>query len=160
MKNPLSHEVDFTLDKTFCVTSFPLETTPLHQLNWWLRYVQDIHHFRSDNMFTPNGRDVFVPYVVRRPDNSSHLLSNNNLLDERKHVFMAPLREAPSLAEPYRLFRSRLHSHLQTLYLDKALISNNMTLAEFDKGLETSLFCLILPGDTSSTAKLYKAIFR
>eukprot|EP00981_Chlorochromonas_danica_P006273 scaffold1345_cov173-Ochromonas_danica.AAC.12 len=160
MKNPLSHEVDFTLDKTFCVDSHPVETIPLHQLNWWLRYVQDIHHFRSDYMLTPNGRDVFIPYVVKRPANSSYLFSNENLLERRKHVFMAPLRECPGVAEPYRLYRSRLHSYLQTLHLDKALISNNMASAEFDKGMETSIFCLILPGDTPSTAKLYKSIFR
>eukprot|EP00981_Chlorochromonas_danica_P003439 scaffold654_cov207-Ochromonas_danica.AAC.24 len=160
MKNPLSHTVDFTLDKTFCVGTHPLETKDLHQLNWWLRYVQDVHHFRSDYMLTPNGRDVFIPYAVKRPPDSSNLLSNENLLDRRKHVFMAPLRESPGLAELTRLYCSRLHSYLQTLHLDKALISDNMTSVEFDKGMETSLFCLILPGDTPSTAKLYKAIFR
>eukprot|EP00981_Chlorochromonas_danica_P010382 scaffold3161_cov247-Ochromonas_danica.AAC.17 len=158
MKNPLSHEVDFTLDKTFCVDTNPLETIPLHQLNWWFRYVQDIHHFRSDYILTPNGRDVFIPYVVKQPANPGNLMSNENLLDRRKHAIMAPLREAGGRGESYRLYRTRLYSHLQTLRLEKALISDNMTRAEFDE--ETSLFCLILPDDTPSTAKVYKAIFR
>eukprot|EP00981_Chlorochromonas_danica_P010820 scaffold3421_cov187-Ochromonas_danica.AAC.8 len=130
-----------------------METTLLHHINY-LRYVQDIHHFRSDYILTPNGRDVFIPYVTAPPARFNDLMSNDDLLGRRKHVLMAPLRESPGL------FRTPLYSYLQTLHLEKAVISNNMTSAEFDEGMETSLFCLILPGDTPSTSKLYKAIFR
>eukprot|EP01037_Dinobryon_pediforme_P030993 gene30993-35292_t len=87
-------------------------------------------------------------------------MSNDDLFVRRKYVIMAPLREAPGKSEAFHLYRTRLYCHLRALNLDKALISNNMKSADFDKGMETSLFCLILPGDTPSTAKLYKAIFR
>eukprot|EP00981_Chlorochromonas_danica_P010543 scaffold3275_cov183-Ochromonas_danica.AAC.2 len=73
---------------------------------------------------------------------------------------MAPLREAAGKSEAFRLYRTRLYYHLKSLNLDNALISNNLKPAEFDKGMETSLFCLILPGDTPSTSKVYKSIFR
>eukprot|EP00981_Chlorochromonas_danica_P009158 scaffold2514_cov158-Ochromonas_danica.AAC.1 len=159
MNHPLAQEAHFNLDKTFCVNTFPLETFGLHHINV-LRYAQDIHHFRSDYMLTPNGRDVFIPYVTAPPARSNDLMSNDDLLGRRKHVLMAPLRECPGRGELYRLFRTRLYSHLKSLHLEKALISNNMTSAEFDEGMENSLFCLILPGDTPSTAKVYKAIFR
>eukprot|EP00981_Chlorochromonas_danica_P014749 scaffold8739_cov173-Ochromonas_danica.AAC.8 len=159
MTNPLAQEAHFNLDKTFCIGTFPLETVSLHHINE-LRNVQDIHHFRSDHMLTPNGRDVYIPYVTALPARSNDLMSNDDLFVRRKHVMMAPLREAGGLGESYRLFRTRLYSHLQTLHLEKALISNNLTATEFDEGMETSLFCLILPGDTPSTAKVYKAIFR
>eukprot|EP00981_Chlorochromonas_danica_P016113 scaffold15735_cov308-Ochromonas_danica.AAC.1 len=111
-------------------------------------------------MLTPNGRDVFIPYLTAPPARFNDLMSNDDLLGRRKNVLMAPLRESPGLGEVRRLFRTRLYSYLQTLHLEKAVISNNMTSLEFDEGMETSLFCLILPGDTPGTAKLYKAIFR
>eukprot|EP00981_Chlorochromonas_danica_P006271 scaffold1345_cov173-Ochromonas_danica.AAC.10 len=158
LKNPLSHKVDFTLDKTFCIDPHPMETLALQQLTF-LRYVEDIHHFRSDYMLTPNGRDVFIPYVVVPPDNSRNLTSNHDMFLHRKYVLMAPLREAGT-AENYRYYRTRLYSHLQTLHLEKAFISNNKDATDFDKNMGKSLFCLILPGDTPSTVELYKAIFR
>eukprot|EP01039_Chlorochromonas_danica_P008668 gene8668-biopygen4394 len=111
-------------------------------------------------MLTPNGRDVFIPYLTKPPARFNDLMSNDDLLGRRKYVLMAPLRECPGLGEVRRLFRTRLYSHLKSLHLEKALISNNMTSVEFDEGMENSLFCLILPGDTPGTAKVYKAIFR
>eukprot|EP00981_Chlorochromonas_danica_P009161 scaffold2514_cov158-Ochromonas_danica.AAC.4 len=159
MNHSLAKETNFNLDKTFCIDTFPLETVHLHHVNE-LRYVQDIHHFRSDFMLTPNGRDVFIPYLTKPPARFNDLMSNDDLLGRRKYVLMAPLRECPGLGEVRRLFRTRLYSHLKSLHLEKALISNNMTSVEFDEGMENSLFCLILPGDTPGTAKVYKAIFR
>eukprot|EP00981_Chlorochromonas_danica_P008105 scaffold2007_cov161-Ochromonas_danica.AAC.5 len=160
MNNALAKQVDFNLDKTFCIDTHPLETAVVHHISDGLRYVEDIHHFRSDNCLTLNGRDVFIPYVVVPPATSRDLMSNHELFLHRKYVLLAPLREAGGNLEPERLFRTRLYYHLKSLLLEKALISNNMTPPEFDEGMENSLFCLILPGDTPSTAKVYKAIFR
>eukprot|EP00981_Chlorochromonas_danica_P009529 scaffold2721_cov181-Ochromonas_danica.AAC.7 len=158
LTNPITTLTHFNLDKTFCIDTNPKETIFLQNMNS-LRYVQDIHHFRSDEILTPNGRDIFIPYALlpyprRSCDNIDQDLSH------RQFVLMAPLREAGGNGESYRLFRTRLFCQLQQLQLSNALISNNMTIREFDQGMDSSLFCLILPGDTPSTAKLYKAIAR
>eukprot|EP00981_Chlorochromonas_danica_P010293 scaffold3088_cov169-Ochromonas_danica.AAC.2 len=50
IKNPLSQEVDFNLDKTFCINTHPLETLSVQKLGF-LRYVHDIHNFRSDMVY-------------------------------------------------------------------------------------------------------------
>eukprot|EP01039_Chlorochromonas_danica_P010451 gene10451-biopygen5249 len=109
---------------------------------------------------TPGTAKLYKAIFRAPPARFNDLMSNDDLLGRRKNVLMAPLRESPGLGEVRRLFRTRLYSYLQTLHLEKAVISNNMTSLEFDEGMETSLFCLILPGDTPGTAKLYKAIFR
>eukprot|EP00981_Chlorochromonas_danica_P008104 scaffold2007_cov161-Ochromonas_danica.AAC.4 len=158
--NPLAKKADFNLDKTFCVYTHPLMPTAMHHIGG-LRYVKDIHHFRSDYILTPNGRDVFIPYVEVPPATSGKIMSNHELFLHRKYVIMhASSGKSDGKSEAYRLYSTQLHSHLKSLFLEKALISNNLKSPEFDEGLENSLFCLILPGDTPSTAKVYKAIFR
>lgn len=152
LNNSIANLTHFNLDKTFCIDTNPTETMFLQNMNS-LRYVQDIHHFRSDEILTPNGRDIFIPYVLLPYPKQS-------TIEHKQFVLMAPLREAGGNGETYRLFRTRLYHQLQKLRLSNALITINMTTKEFDQGMYNSLFCLILPGDTPSTAKLYKAIAR
>lgn len=57
--------VDIVLDKFFFAASHPLQTRNTTRSDAGYRNVLEIRFLRVDNDMTTNGRDVFVPYVVK-----------------------------------------------------------------------------------------------
>lgn len=159
------NNLNFVLDHTFMVATFPLQTRPIQFIHKRVRNVRDLRIFRSDNDMTPNGREIYVPYsIIRRkfqviyPPNLK-----NHAYPDRKYLFFAVCREAKAAGEDVRRFRTVFYHHLTNSQLktitSASIISQNLTSTEFNQALLESTFCFIIPGDTPSTSKLYKAIF-
>lgn len=155
----------FVLDHTFVVASFPGQTRPVQIIHAALRNVRDMRFFRSDNDMTPNGRDVFIPYaVIRRkyqPNNSD--VTDIASLGKRQHFLTAVCREAAGGGEILRQWRTTLYQLLmqsrQTDIISSSIVAKDLSPDKFNDALLTSDFCFVIPGDTPSTSKLYKALF-
>lgn len=139
----------FALDRVFVAATCPLAVR--QTIKAQLRNVDDIRMLRVDNDLTTNGRDIFVPYVVQRN------IWNSSIALPKKYFMVAACREAGGFLDSIRAWRTKLFHQWQ--FVPHSIISNNLPAAEFDKAFRSSDFCLIIPGDTSSTAKLYMAIF-
>jgi hypothetical protein len=172
---------NFVLDRSFMVATFPGQTRPIQTIHYLMRNVRDLRFFRSDNDMTPNGRDIYVPYSVIR---SHYNASSTGKRGKKKYFIMAVCREAAGGGENRRVWRTSLFDQLSRLSLgvqtssegrgtiqiaestssspsstSSSLISKNLSSDEFNRGLLDSDFCFVIPGDTPSTSKLYKAIF-
>jgi hypothetical protein len=160
---------NFVLDRSFMVATFPGQTRPIQSLQPLMRNVRDFRFFRSDNDMTPNGRDIYIPYSLIR---SHYNTSSSSKKGKKKYFIMAVCREAAGGGENRRVWRTSLFEKLTKLFpklsdssstaltaSSASLISKNVSSGEFNHGLIDSDFCFIIPGDTPSTSKLYKAIF-
>jgi hypothetical protein len=176
-----NNNLDFILENSFLAASYLDQTKPLQYLNHFTRNVRDLRFLRVDNELTPNGRDVFIPYHVSRikyqaltginttlntdprtrpmiyRNTIHHTINHFQLFKSRKYFFMAACREPPGGGENTRRYRSVVFDQLKDF--PGALVSKSMTNYQFDYGMLNADFCFILPGDTSSTSKLYKAIY-
>lgn len=105
----------------------------------WLRVTKDVP-FAS--------REVVVPYVV----NASLVPFS---LEPRMHLLFVPSRNSPGRAGTSFM---RWFSH-QLLEYPNVVGGDNLTSSAFDTFAATSEFCLVVPGDTTSTSRLSKFIF-
>ena len=163
----MQHE-DVTLDRIFIVSTHPhLVPPPILDglpLNKELRNVMDIRYMRSDNQETPNGRDVFVPHVVRfhhddyRAGSGGMSPNLNQTVVRRQYFLFAPClgkwddRRRRWPAKAFNLLRN---------VSDSIVINDNHKYdsKKFDLAMKTSDFCIILPGATTSSVECWKAIF-
>lgn len=142
------------LDKTFMASTQVF--SPNQYLSPWSRYASDIRQLRVDNDYSGNARDIYVPYVIRRHEWQPRIYTAPSL--GRRSLFIAAAcREASGGLEISRLWRSKVLTMWGNI--SDSVISADMSEEQFRDAYSQSDFCLILPGDTSSTAKLYKAIF-
>jgi hypothetical protein len=142
--------IGFQMEKVVLVTTHPL--TWVRDLDPSLRHLFDIRFVRVDPECEFNGREVFVPYVEPR----SHWKHNftNSI---RKNFIAAACRNALGNMDIQRQWRYKLFVFWHNV--PNCIISRRLNVTEFDKAYLETDFCAILPGDTTSTAKLYKAIF-
>jgi hypothetical protein len=167
LSNYIMKSTGVILDRVFMVSTHPHDVAPnkdefnvnRHQLS----NILDIRYLRSDNQETQNGRDVFIPYAV---DASKHISSFEMTLTAREKFLFALCNE--KYDEGVRLWRSKAYQLLKNHSLllsephsnsSNSIVERSLSPADFTKALTHSDFCLILPGDTSSTGKLYKALF-
>ena len=111
----------------------------------WLRVDKDLP-FAS--------REVVVPYVV----NASRVPFS---LEPRTHLLFVASRDSPGIIRTGRAagtgFMRKL-SH-QMLEYPNVVGGNKLNSSAFDTFAATSEFCLVVPGDTTSTSRLSKFIF-
>jgi hypothetical protein len=133
--------------------TFALATTSAFNEN--NRNIHDIRKLRSDNDRSENAREVFVPFNV----NFTHYTNLQERANSgaKRYVFFAPCREAGGTLEHNRWWRTKLFKVLQ--HTDNALVTNNINEKDFDAAMMSSEFCFHMPGDLSSTQKLYRFIF-
>jgi len=146
-----ANSTNFILDRTVMAVPHPFLARTLRNSNEFrkLRNVLDIRFLRVDNDLTPNGRDIFIPYDV-------HVHKKAEEISLRPLFVFAPCRER---AMDPRKWRSTLYSQWKDLP-DSLIANNSLTPAAFSQGMASSDFCAVVPGDTSSSSKLYKAIFQ
>lgn len=149
----LPHYTGFALDRVFMAATHPFNAMQ-DPSNPKIRNVLDIRYLRSDNELSPNGREVFVPYVypwrkwiADRPFNATM----------RENMMCVVCKEAGSDWDSIRHWRSETFNQWNNS--QDSIVSMGMSDEEMQKCYLTSDFCVILPGDTTSTQKLYKAIF-
>lgn len=107
---------------------------------------------RSDNQETPNGRDIFIPYVI-----NFHQFKDDSLNQSKRPNFLfAPCNE--KWDDRVRKWRVKAFSLLKNVS-DSIVLDSGYDSKKFDIAMKTSDFCIILPGDTTSTSKCWKAIF-
>jgi hypothetical protein len=153
MNIAVNHSIQgFKLDKTFMSASFPVMHIQYPHPN--NRNFLDIRLLRSDPEYTTNGRDIFIPYIENRHFWSAKLTSH---VGTNTFFISGACRESTGTLENNRLWRTKVYKQWKDT--PNTIIKIKMSSAEFDKSLVESDFCLIIPGDTSSTAKLYKSIF-
>jgi hypothetical protein len=144
------------LDRIFIVSTHAhLVPPPLVNglpLNHELRNVMDIRYMRSDNQETPNGRDVFVPYEI----NLQHYKEASLNQLKRQYFLFAPCLE--KWDDRLRQWRVKAFNLLSNVS-DSIVVDFDYDSKKFDLAMKTSDFCIILPGDTTSTSKYLKAIY-
>ena len=140
----------FSYDRTFISSSFPLD----HPDNNYreIRHISDIRYLRVDNSLTVNGRDIFIPYFVNNNNNSGSVE-----LTPRKGFLFVPCKNAIGKIDYYRNWRGKAFDIFKNI--SESTVTLLITEDEFNFQLTINDFCVILPGDTVSTAKLYKSIF-
>jgi hypothetical protein len=182
LSRSIGSSLNVNLEKIFLAASYLDQTKHLQYLYHFLRNVRDIHYLRVDNELTPNGRDLYIPYHISRmryqiltninaslslytkmqkkvfSNSLHHTINHYELYKKRKYFFMVACREPPGNGEGTRRYRSKVYESLKGVY-PNTLVAKSMTNYQFDYAMFNSDFCFILPGDTSSTSKLYKAIY-
>lgn len=154
----------FDLEKTFISASFPLDVPEWTKgpPNALIMNVFQIRYLRVDDSLTLNGRDIYVPYYV----SFRHLSYSkcNYALEktdecgiERSNLFFAPCKNAVAFMDTSRRWRDMAYSYLANI--SNAIVTTVMNESDFVEAMHSSDFCFIFPGDTSSSAKLYKATF-
>mmetsp|Transcript_19111 Transcript_19111/g.27338 ORF Transcript_19111/g.27338 Transcript_19111/m.27338 type:complete len:549 (-) Transcript_19111:133-1779(-) len=149
-----------TLDRIFMVSTHPHHVPPPREIPMHFQYrnILDMRYFRSDNQESPNGRDVYIPYVVHAE--RFHLNNWNISLSPRpKFIFANCLAKSDEIVRNWRVKAYNLLSVHSLVVNTSIVVSKYTTEKEFDEALVLSDFCIIVPGDTTSTARLYKAIF-
>jgi hypothetical protein len=151
----------FSCDRVI-IPSVPVWRTPIITLRELgvqseARFVTDSRFLRLDNSLTPNGRDIFVPYLV---DTNHYKPPPSTNSSRRDFLFFAICNDI-KFNEFKRRWRLRAREQLTklkaTLHLHDVIVEKSVSSNEFDHYMQYSDFCFILPGDTASTAKLYKA---
>jgi len=147
------------LDRIFIISTHPRNIPPTMDfpLHFRFRNLLELRYLRSDNHDTQNGRDIFVPYVL---DTSYYSLNYEMTLTQRSFFLFANC--LPKLNDKLRDWRGKAYNILKAhrlLQSNNAIITRNISKLDFDNALVTSDFCFCLPGDTSSSSTLYKAIF-
>ena len=147
---------DVILDRIFIISTHPhalpppiVNGFPLHHD---LRNVFDIRYVRSDNQETPNGRDIFVPHDI----NLKHWQEGSLQLPRRPNFLFAPCLE--KWDDRIRMWRVKAFNLLRNVP-DSIVVNYDYDSKKFETAMKTSDFCIILPGDTTSTSKYWKAIY-
>eukprot|EP01038_Epipyxis_sp_PR26KG_P004444 gene4444-6286_t len=149
------------LDRVFMSSPFP-HAQPV-AFNPRMRNMGDIRYFRLDPQKTVQGREVYIPYSV-----SSAWFAAGDPLQPRNRFMFGLLNERSFMNDDkIRKWRENLRNSLNSIknnnstkhimqnnYFPKSLPNN-----QFMTEMKDSDFCLIVPGDTDSTSRLYKAIF-
>lgn len=150
----------FALDRTMFASSFPIAT--LRKIHAGVRNIADVRYMRLDNDLTVNGRDVFVPYIIdpakwRRNTQSNNASTMAGQVPGQEKLFFlsAVCREA--YWDVHRIWRTKLYNQWRDL--PNSMVVYSVAEAVYEHAWKNSHFCVILPGDTGSTAKLYMAIF-
>lgn len=143
----------FALDRVFMAATHPFNAKQLPS-NPKIRNVLDIRYLRSDNELSPNAREIFVPYVYPWRKYIADLPFNATM---RENMMCVVCKEAGSKWEDVRQWRTETFKQWNNS--ENSIVSVSMADSAMKKCYLTSDFCVILPGDTSSTQKLYKAIF-
>ena len=147
----------FALDRTMFASSFP--TATLRKIHAGVRNIADVRYMRLDNDLTVNGRDVFVPYIIdpsRWRPNTLKNVTQAELSGQDKIFFLSAVcREA--YWDVHRIWRTKLYNQWRDQ--PNSMVGYSVAEAVYEHAWKNSHFCVILPGDTGSTAKLYMAIF-
>ena len=142
-------------EKSFILAPHPHHVPSGVNIDKKLRQVLDVRYGRLDSSLTPNGKDIFVPYKVSR--NASEIIfSFESIADQRKFSVYSPCKPAGGGNDDVRNWRTKVYNYLNTY---PEMLAVNTFDKDFDSHLVSSDFCFILPGDTASTSKLYKAMF-
>jgi hypothetical protein len=149
-----SPPIGFQMDKVFAAFTFPLYTLEIGDLRPEVRNILDMRFIRVDEEFPSNGRDIYVPYIEPRSHWSIRAL---HVGTRRKYFISAACREPPGHLDSVRLWRTKVFKEWSQT--PESLIVTDMNAIEFDNAYLDSDFCVIIPGDSTSTQKLYKAIF-
>lgn len=156
--------VSFDLDSTIITATFPLDNPewthgPTYDK---IKNVFGLRYLRVDNSLTMNGRDIYVPYYV--PYAQYSRIQCNSTTDfeciideERKNLLFAPCKNSIAYMDTKRRWREMAYSLMNDTL--NSIVTISIIESEFVNALHQSDFCIILPGDTVSSAKLYKAIF-
>jgi hypothetical protein len=152
----------FSLDNSFVVSTNIFRAPYPHIL--FDRNLQDIRFLRLDQIYPVNGREIFVPYAIdaRKFPPKPVLLHHNGSSSptafvEKKYFIFAPCNEAPDEGHNrIRNWKPRAFPLLKNV--EDSVIVKNQT-SHFNFVMKNSVFCLIFPGDTPSTSKIYKSIF-
>jgi hypothetical protein len=115
------------------------------------RNLLDIRALRPDNEWSTNGREVFIPYVIKNTRNVHKDYFPNKLF------LTAMCFENNNGMDRKRMWRAK--TFLQWKNLSDSFVTNQKNDTEVLVAYHNSDFCVILPGETSSSAELYKAIF-
>ena len=152
----MKQEEDVVLDRIFIVSTHPhLIPPPIVNglpINHELRNVIDIRYMRSDNQETPNGRDIFIPYGI----SFQQFRESSPNQSKRSYFLFALCNE--KWDDRVRKWRVKAYSLLKNVS-DSIVVDTDYDSKKFDTAMKTSDFCIILPGDTTSTSKSWKAIF-
>lgn len=161
------------LDRTFWPLTHPLYTKRLRLVDSRWRNLLDLRLLRVDQDFGTNGRDVMVPYLM----NAQYYAHLANWTDGRRNISINGfLREAGGGIDHRRQWRSKLNndfaqwaeaelrqpnaSDLRRQFVTRSRVTeDDVSGDDFVRAYAASDFCMIVPGDTSSTAKLFKALF-
>lgn len=146
--------MNMTLNHGFIAgCSHPNTLVALRSFYPLVRNVADLFILRVDGDNTlSNGRNIYIPYIVNVDMQDYHSYD-----EERKYLIMAACRET-LFHKDNRFWRSLLYKQWHEL-APKSNISTLLNHDEFDSVLANSEFCVVTPGDTTSSSKLYKALF-
>lgn len=158
----------FALDRCFLSATWPWQTKYIQISRPYHRNIMDIRMLRSDNDMTVNGRDVFIPYHdnrrkwrILREEMMQYPSQGDDFAfyyGQRSFFLTAICYPAKGYIDSLRNYREALYSQWHNV--TDSIVSHDFIPGNlFDHYYLNSDFCIILPGDTSSTAKLYKAIF-
>ena len=122
-----------------------------------LRNVNDLRYFRVDNDMSTNGRDVFIPYFINKTemDSSDYFKARVSNVSYQRHFFLTAACRDPTGERTLRGWRREIYWAWKDL--NRSIVS--LDYLNLNDLYSDSEFCVIIPGDTSSSAKLYKAIF-
>jgi hypothetical protein len=143
----------FSLDRSFIV-DVAIFKAPSPTINRY-RNVQDVRYFRLDQSYSVNGRELYLPYTVLVEKYNTSL----DFAHHDEHFIFAPCNVARDEQDnPTRNWRPRAYNLLKDVP-HSIVTLDGIPKADFNLAMRQSTFCFILPGDTPSTSKLYKAIF-
>jgi len=151
---------EYVADKTFFSSTFPLDVPSIEKLKK-NRFLGNIRALRVDNALTINGRDIIVPYYAKSvnfiPTISTSQFELYRNGSQREKFLFAPCKNAMGKMDAFRRWREKAYMYLQNI--SNSIVTIDMTEPEFISAMKSSDFCFVFPGDTVSTAKLFKAIF-
>jgi hypothetical protein len=115
------------------------------------RNILDLRMLRPDCEWSLNGREVFIPYIVKSGEQDRNLLSPKNW-------FISGLcLENESGLDSNRNWTSKLFTQWKDV--PNTILYQSQNDSQMNQAYRSSDFCVILPGETSSSSELYKAIF-
>ena len=122
-----------------------------------IRNLQDIRHLRSDAEYSYNNRAIYIPYLA----NKLEYINQFNQTDFSKRKYFLVALCSPAASQDYR-YRMNIYNIWKNHTLNinnQSIIELKMNGNDFYNSYFNSDYCIIIPGDTTSTLKLYKAIF-
>mmetsp|Transcript_12880 Transcript_12880/g.19365 ORF Transcript_12880/g.19365 Transcript_12880/m.19365 type:complete len:396 (+) Transcript_12880:96-1283(+) len=160
LKSYINSDNEYSSDKTFYSATFPLDVPNIEKMKK-SRFLVNLRSLRVDNALTINGRDVMVPYYVKSSNFVPSILSSEFEMyrngSKREKFLFAPCKNAMAKMDASRRWREKAYEYLQNT--SNSIVTLDMTEPEFIAAMKSSDFCFVFPGDTVSTAKLFKAIF-
>jgi hypothetical protein len=150
----------FSTDRAILSSLFPHDHPPLIEGMGMenLRYTHDLRYLRVDFSFTPNGRDIMVPFRLNYFEYENLESYRERRLDPkpRQHFFFAPCNEMWS--DRLRKWREKGYNFLSSLNMSDSIVVQRVPESEFKEALMTSDFLFVFPGDYPVSYKMYKAI--